>query len=104
MGRDVAALKQTAQAAEAGVREAKATLHAETQGARDAIRNEVAQGVAQSRAAVQMALGEVRADTERLIKRSQIPVQARLSFLMLLTILALIFGVGALIIPFLHVK
>ncbi len=104
VGRDVAALKQTAQAAEAGVREAKAALHAETQGAREAIRHEVEQGVAQSRAAVQAALGDVRADTERLIQRSQGPLQGRLSLVMLLTILALVFGIGALIVPFLHGK
>ena len=102
VGRDVAALKQTAQAAEAGVREAKASLRTEAQGALDSIRMEVEQGVSQTRAAVQAALGDVRADTERLIKRSQLPVQARLSLVMLLTILALIFGVGALIVPFLH--
>jgi hypothetical protein len=104
VGRDVATLKTTAQAAEADAREAKSALQAETQGARAAIRSEVEQGVAQSRVAVQAALGEVRADTERLIKRSQMPIQGRLSLVMLLTILALIFGIGALIVPFLHVK
>ncbi len=100
----MAALKTTAQAAEAGAREAKTALQAETQGARVAIRGEVEQGVAQSRAAVQAAIGDVRADTERLIKRSQMPIQGRLSLLMLLTILALVFSVGALIVPFLHGK
>jgi hypothetical protein len=104
VGRDVAALKQTAQAAEEGVREAKAALRAETQTALSTIHSEVEQGVIQARSAVQSALGEMRGETERMIKRSQMPLQGRLTLVMLLTILALVFGIGALMVPFLHAK
>ncbi len=100
VGRDVAALKATATTAEAGVHEARATLHAEVQGARAALRTELDQGVAQARVVAQNEVSMLRADTERLVRRTQSHVQGRQSLSLLVALLALLVAVGALALPF----
>ena len=102
VGRDVAGLRGSAQAAEEGVREAKTALRTETQGALTTIRTEVEFGVAQARVVAQNEIGTVRADCERLVQRAQQQSQSRQAFAFLLAILAMLVAVGALVLPFLR--
>jgi hypothetical protein len=102
VGRDVAVLKTSAQAAEEGVRAAKTTLHTETQHALTTIRNEVEFGVAQARMTAQNEVGNVRADCERLVQRAQRQTQSRQTVTFILTTLALLLAAGALLMPLLH--
>jgi len=100
VGRDVSALKDTAVAAEAGVRHAKTSLHTETQSALTTIRSEVDLGVAQARTAAQSENVSLRTDMERLIKRSQGAIQGRQSLSLLLALLSLLLAIAALALPF----
>jgi hypothetical protein len=100
VGRDVAALKATAVAAETGVRDARATLRAEVQGALTALRTELDQGVAQARVTAQAEVSALRADTERMVRRTQSQTLGRQSLSLLVAILALLVALGALALPF----
>ena len=99
VGRDVAGLRGSAQAAEEGVREAKTALRNETQGALTTIRTEVEFGVAQARVVAQNEIGNVRADCERLVQRAQQQAQSRQAFAFLVALVALLVAVGAIVLP-----
>jgi hypothetical protein len=102
VGHDVAALKATAAAAEASVRDARATLRAELQQALTTARGEIDLGVSQARVVAQSETSALRAEQERRLGSSLRQLQSRQALLMIIAVLALIFGVGSAILPFLH--
>ncbi len=102
VGQDVAALKATAAAAEASVRDARATLRAELQHALTTARGEIDLGVSQARVVAQSETSALRVEQERRLSTSLKHVQSRQSLLMIIAVLALIFGIGSAILPFLH--
>jgi hypothetical protein len=100
VGRDVAALRQSAAAAERDVQTAKADLLGGVEGTLAALRSEIANGITQAKIGAQNELHAVRAETERLVRRAQGQAQGRQSVVLLLALLALLVAVGALALPF----
>jgi hypothetical protein len=100
VGRDVAALRQAAAAAERDVHAAKADLLGGMEGTLAALRGEIANGIAQAKIGAQNEVQTARAETERLVRRAHGQSQGRQSFVLLLALLALLVAVGALALPF----
>lgn len=102
VGKDVGQLRQTAQAAESGVLEAKSSLQREAQAALATIRAEVEMGVTQARAVAQAEISVVRADCERMVKRAQQKGQTFQTLALIIAMVAFLVGIAAFGVTFLH--